>query len=259
MNPNSIYAIQQRYIDLAEEFEDNGGELTEELEELLIKNAEEFKAKAQSYIGIIKTKEGNLNQIDDEIKRLTALKRSTNRVIEQLESTLLKALKLYGQQDAKGIWRYDGVVFKLSTRKSDKCLIIAEEELASAIKDRIYSITEIGELSELNEEVEDGKLNLSYNPNSVTEPSFEGQPIVNHPLTFPETDFINNHLIYDAKFAIRFIDFVDVVRTLQSRGYRKEDLNVDIKIPKKAASEFVKNSTGFRIAKIDTNYSLTIK
>ena len=261
-NPNrSIFKIQQEYFDLSNLLEETGGELTEELEELLVQNAEDFKKKAESYVGIIKSKNARINLLEDEIKRCQALKKSTENAVDKLETILLNALKLFGYQDKKGVWRYEGATFNLSTRKSDKCNIIGEEELDVALLDRMFAATTSEEVIELDKEIFEGALNVSYSPDEVTEVDFEGEEPANKlkPLLPTETDFINNQLQYSAKFAIRYIDMVKVVSFLQSIGYTRNDLDVDIKIPVKAASAVVKSGTGFRIAKINTDYSLTIK
>ena len=97
----SIYAIQQEYVNLIEELEENGGELTEELEAILMKNEEDFKQKVKNYVFIIKEKESSLTLLDDEIRRLQALKKTRKTVIEKLENTILNALLLYGKIDNK--------------------------------------------------------------------------------------------------------------------------------------------------------------
>lgn len=273
--PNrSIFAIQKEYADLADQIEANDGELTEELEEILIQNSIDFKKKAASYVGIIKTKENRTLVIDDEIKRLQSLKKSTSNTVDKLESILLNALKLYGVQDKNGIWRYEEMTFNLSTRKSSKCVILGQEELQIALIDKMFSITTDEELAELEQEVSNEHLDINYDPSEITEPIFESEtPEIapenveacdssteqRSPLNPIEVDFLNNHLTYSAKLSIRYTDMVKVVKHLLNIGYTKQDIDVDIKIPVKDASAVVKSNTGFRIAKINTDYSLTIK
>ena len=273
--PNrSIFAIQKEYAELADQIEANDGELTEELEEILIQNSIDFKKKAASYVGIIKTKENRTLMIDDEIKRLQSLKKSTSNTVDKLESILLNALKLYGVQDKNGIWRYEEMTFSLSTRKSSKCVILGQEELQIALIDKMFSITTDEELAELEQEVSNEHLDINYDPSEITEPIFESEtPEIapenveacdssteqRSPLNSIEVDFLNNHLTYSAKLSIRYTDMVKVVKHLLNIGYTKQDIDVDIKIPVKDASVVVKSNTGFRIAKINTDYSLTIK
>ena len=273
--PNrSIFAIQKEYAELADQIEANDGELTEELEEILIQNSIDFKKKAASYVGIIKTKENRTLMIDDEIKRLQSLKKSTSNTVDKLESILLNALKLYGVQDKNGIWRYEEMTFSLSTRKSSKCVILGQEELQIALIDKMFSITTDEELAELEQEVSNEHLDINYDPSEITEPIFESEtPEIapenveacdssteqRSPLNSIEVDFLNNHLTYSAKLSIRYTDMVKVVKHLLNIGYTKQDIDVDIKIPVKDASAVVKSNTGFRIAKINTDYSLTIK
>lgn len=273
--PNrSIFAIQKEYADLADQIEANDGELTEELEEILIQNSIDFKKKAASYVGIIKTKENRTLMIDDEIKRLQSLKKSTDNTADKLKTILLNALKLYGVQDKTGCWRYEEMTFNLSTRKSSKCVILGQEELQIALIDKMFSITTDEELAELEREVSNECLDINYDPSEINEPIFEEEtPEIapenveacnssteqRSPLNPIEVDFLNNHLTYSAKLSIRYTDMVKVVKHLLNIGYTKQDIDVDIKIPVKDASAVVKSNTGFRIAKINTDYSLTIK
>lgn len=274
--PNrSIFAIQREYFDLANAIEDAGGEIGADQEELLIQNQLDFEKKVKSYIYIIKKKEARATLLDDEIKRLTALKKSTNKTIESFETVIVNALKLYGTQDKNGVWRYESDTFNLSTRKSNKCDIPDEAGLSYALVDKMFSVTTDEEIEALGKEVFAGHLDIAFTPTedepvneNVTEnpeiateisESIESTTEKEKGLNDIETDFVNNHLTYSAKLAIKFTDMVAVVKALLDKGYTKADLGIDIKIPTKDASEIVKSNKGFRIAKINTNYSLNIK
>lgn len=262
----SIYALQAEYIALVDQLEENGGELTEGLEELYIQNQEDFKKKVASYVGIIREKESYLDLIDDEAKRIADRKKAVKKTVDRLKQTLLDALMVYGQADKLGVFRFKEGLVELATRKSNKCTIIAEEELVMALKRKMFSVKNSEEALSIAIEADNAELELDFElvDPAVTKVEFEGEePVAQEEVFHPnalEMDFLQNHLTYDAKFAIKYSDMVKVVSFLvNDLHYPQSFVDVDIKIPVKDASAIVKSNAGFRIARNDTNYGLTIK
>ncbi len=108
-----LYEIQQEYISLAEQLIDNGGELTPELENSLQINREQLESKGQCYGFIVKDLESDIDKIDGELKRLTALKSSRNKTIDKLKETISKAMELHE------IEKLETPTLKISFRKSE--------------------------------------------------------------------------------------------------------------------------------------------
>ncbi len=280
----SIYAIQQEYVNLIETLEENGGEITEELEAILMQNEEDFKQKVKNYVWIIKEKETSLTLLDDEIRRLQALKKARKTVVEKLETTILSALLLYGKADIKtGIVRYEGDTFKLATRKSSKTIVYDSEGLEAALIDKAFEVTTDEEFDEFRYKLDHGILDVAYkvpfDENGVARVDFEepapagslfdnegviegDEQEVAKPgdlsLNETEVDFLNSHLIYDAQLAITYADFVAVVKALKAKGYSNSDIGVKIKIPTADVTAVLKTTKGFRIAAIQENKSLKI-
>lgn len=280
----SIYAIQQEYVNLIEELEENGGELTEELEAILMKNEEDFKQKVKNYVFIIKEKESSLTLLDDEIRRLQALKKTRKTVVEKLENTILNALLLYGKIDNKsGVVRYEGDTFKLSTRKSNKTIVYDSEGLEAALIDKAFEVTTDEEFDEFRYKLDHGILDVAYkvpfdekgvatvefeepapagslfdNQGEITKDVQEKAEPVDLSLNETEVDFLNSHLIYDAQLAITYADFVAIVKALKAKGYSTSDIGVKIKIPTPDVTAVLKTTKGFRIAAIQENKSLKI-
>jgi hypothetical protein len=280
----SIYAIQQEYVNLVEELEENGGELTEELEALLIQNEEDFKAKVKNYVFIIKEKESSLTLLDDEIRRLQALKKARKTVVDKLETTILNALLLFGKIDKKtGVVRYEGDTFNLVTRKSNKTIVYDSEGLEAALIDKAFEVTTDEEFDEFCYKLDHGILDVAYkvpfdeqgianvefetpapagslfdNQGDIAHTEEEAKKPVDLSLNETEVDFLNSHLIYDAQLAITYADFVAVVKALKAKGYSNSDIGVKIKIPTADVTAVLKTSKGFRIAAIQENKSLKI-
>lgn len=95
----SLYSIEAEYLQLAEILKDNGGELTEELEQALTINKENLTTKATNYAFVIKDMQHESNILDAEIKRLQGMKKVRNNSVERLEFAIDNAMKLYGVEE----------------------------------------------------------------------------------------------------------------------------------------------------------------
>jgi len=93
---DTLYNIttQQRYTLL--EIEELAGELTPELEARLEINANQLEVKSMAYLEIIASKESFNDLINNEIKRLQAMKKANTNLIDRLKDNLLNAVKIFG-------------------------------------------------------------------------------------------------------------------------------------------------------------------
>ena len=74
----SLYHIETEYLTIINQVEELEGELTPELEQQLTINEKELQGKSIAYLEFIGSKEVLNTRIDDEIKRLQAIKKSNN-------------------------------------------------------------------------------------------------------------------------------------------------------------------------------------
>lgn len=109
----ALYQIEQEYISLANQIIDNEGELTEELETALMINQEQLEQKGKGYGYIIKDIEAEIDAIDVEIKRLSAMKKSRTNAVDKLKTTLSDAMQLFQISELKT------PTLKISFRKSE--------------------------------------------------------------------------------------------------------------------------------------------
>lgn len=70
----SLYHIETDYLTIINQVEELDGELTPELEQQLTINQAELQSKSIAYLEFIGSKEVLNTRIDDEIKRLQAIK-----------------------------------------------------------------------------------------------------------------------------------------------------------------------------------------
>lgn len=128
----SLYQIEKDYITLAEQLIEAGGEVTDELSEALAINQQNLETKGTNYGFIVKQMESEVDIIDGEIARLTALKKSRNKSIDRLKETLSQAMELYGIEEIKS------PVLKINFRKSESVEIENE-----ALLPEIYMVEKI--------------------------------------------------------------------------------------------------------------------
>lgn len=119
----NIYQIQQDYLSITNELIESGGELTPELETALAINKQELQNKGINYGYVIKSLESDISIIDEEIKRLNALKQSRIKTTELLKNTIKDAMQLYGIEELKT------PTLKINFRKSESVEVDADAVL----------------------------------------------------------------------------------------------------------------------------------
>lgn len=127
----SLYNIEQEYQELSSLLVDAGGELTPELEERLQINKDNLTVKAVNYGYVIKDLEAEVEAIDVEIKRLTALKKSRESAIGRLEIGIKGAMELYEIDEVKL-----GTI-KINFRKSTAVEITDEALIPELFKEAV--------------------------------------------------------------------------------------------------------------------------
>ena len=122
----SIFRIQQEYLELMDEIEETG-ELTQEQEEKLAINIENFEVKMNDYTNVVKQLNGDCTMIDDEIQRLNDLKIIKQNLIIRLKTSMRDALLLYGETGKTGNKILDLGTVKFYTKKNEVVIIPDED------------------------------------------------------------------------------------------------------------------------------------
>jgi hypothetical protein len=103
-------------------------ELTAELEEALHINQFQLQEKVGNYAKVIANYQAESDAIDQEIKRLKAMKDSREKKIEWLKESVKKAMLV------SGIEKLESVLFKISVRRSEAVEVDVVEALPSAFQ-----------------------------------------------------------------------------------------------------------------------------
>ena len=107
----NLYNIKNEYLQIAHKLTE--GELTPELEQALIITQENLQEKAINYGYVIKNFESEVNIIEEEIKRLNALKKARQNAVDKLKTNISDAMQLFGILEVKA------PTFKMNFRKSE--------------------------------------------------------------------------------------------------------------------------------------------
>jgi len=107
----NLYNIKSEYLNIAAQLAE--GELTPELEQSLIITETNLQEKAINYGYVIKNFKSEVDIIDEEIKRLNALKKARINAIDKLKNNISDAMQLFGILEVKA------PTFKMNFRKSE--------------------------------------------------------------------------------------------------------------------------------------------
>jgi hypothetical protein len=123
----TLWQLTQDEFSFISLMEENGGEVNDEIMEELAIRRDNFKDKAEAYAKFILKLESEAEQAAAEIKRIQSLKKAKENTVLRLRESLLSALMVFTEEDAKGIRRYETPLAKLSTRKSVAVEILDEQ------------------------------------------------------------------------------------------------------------------------------------
>lgn len=134
----SIYNISQELNELILTIEDNGGEITPEIEEALIMKEEELKDKVKSYTQVISSMESDVKAIKEEKARLNDLQKTKERTIESLKKIMINVVNQFGDTTKSGSKFIDFGTGKISTRKTES--VVLDDVKLEEIQRRFVSV-----------------------------------------------------------------------------------------------------------------------
>lgn len=149
----NLYTITQDFNDLLDMLsqaqEENDLDQVALIESGLEITQDNFKDKATNYVKFIRSEEAGLSAIDEEIKRLTALKKSKVSKIDNLEARLSNSMQSIGFD------KFDLGLFKLSFRKSTSVEVIDVNQLPEGFK-RVKTTVDADKVA-IKKAIESGK------------------------------------------------------------------------------------------------------
>lgn len=134
---SNIFNIQNELLAIFDELEENGGELTPELEEQLNITQEEFRDKIKSYSNVIKMLENDIIDIKAEKARLNDIQKSKEKTIERLKKIMIDAVELFGDTTKSGSKYLDYGTGKVSIKNTQ--VVEVEEDVTDRFVNRALS------------------------------------------------------------------------------------------------------------------------
>ena len=116
---SNIFEIEKDLLELYDELEENGGEVTPELEDKLTITQEEFTRKVRGYTNIIKSLQNDMSSIKEEQARLKALYEKKDKTVNKLKEIIINAIDIFGDTKKSGVKYLDYGTGEVSVRKSE--------------------------------------------------------------------------------------------------------------------------------------------
>ena len=116
----NIYALKQDLLSIFDELEENGGEITPELEDALKINQSEVLTKVADYVKGIKILQDDIDRIKIEQKRLKDLADTKSKVIDKIQSIVIDAIEFFGDTKKSGVKYIDYGTGTVSIRRTKK-------------------------------------------------------------------------------------------------------------------------------------------
>ena len=138
----NLYTLLEQGTDL------ETGEIDEEIMNALTCKEEEFNNKAVAVATVWRRYDMNINLVEQEIQRLTAIKNKAKAIQDRLENSLTTACLRLGRE------KIEGISANISFRKSTKTIVENEE----ALPDEFFkvTITKKPDLARIKKAIEQG-------------------------------------------------------------------------------------------------------
>lgn len=231
---NNLFDIEQSFLNIFEELEENGGELTPELEDALNITQENFINKIKSYVNVIKSYKNDLDAVKCESNRLKDYKTTKNNTLERLNNRVIEAVEKFGDTNKNGVNFVDYSTGKVSIRKTKNINI--DEELFNKISSALSMY--FGTFSNVSE-----KDVLNY--------------LVNCGLNITADDL--RYIVYSVQREYNIIDLINNFSKIKeiNKNFNSSDFTID----KGSLKEDIYNNEGFEtnLAEKSFTKSLIIK
>ena len=124
----NLFELTQEQLRLNEMLEENGGELTPEIEEALSINSDNLVAKAEGYCKAIAMYNADIDAFSAEIKRLTERKKVAQNAVDRMKNAMLVAMQALDINEIKA------GTFKVGTSKSSSLNVLDESLVPDCYK-----------------------------------------------------------------------------------------------------------------------------
>lgn len=131
----TLYDLTTEQLVINRLLEENGGELTPELEQALIITEENLSVKTEGYCKAIAIYKGEVETLKAEIDRLTAKKKTAEKAVERMKESLLDCMKRLELE------KINAGTFTVSTRKSQFVEILDMDLIPDKYKKEVTTVS----------------------------------------------------------------------------------------------------------------------
>ena len=144
----TLYEITSEALEIYNNLEENGGELTPEIQEQLTINEGQLQSKGIAYLEIISQNKSEIDRFVFEKKRLDARIKSMQNLVDNLESRLLEAVNVFGD--------FELGLTTITTRKSESIEVEDINSLPASFK--TVKVVETADKVALKKAIKDGEV-----------------------------------------------------------------------------------------------------
>jgi hypothetical protein len=123
---STIFEISKELDIIFSNIEENDGEITPELQQQLEINEQNLSKKLEAYYFKIKEYKSKIDTIKAHIQTMKQRQEKFNKIIERLESVAAGAVMKFGDTTKAGNSFIETDLYKASTRKSEKLVVLDE-------------------------------------------------------------------------------------------------------------------------------------
>ena len=155
------FELQQVYLEL----EENGGELTPELEERLNIAKEDEETKLRAYFHILRRNDADMLLLKDERDRLAKRSKSIENFGKNLKKRVVEYLLVHGNTNKSGTKGLKFVDFSVSTRDTES--VNYDSELSNGLVEAIINNFELGfDIKDLDS-ISNMELTIKVKPSNI--------------------------------------------------------------------------------------------
>ena len=135
MDTRNLFQLTADMAAIEDALWENGGELTDELQQALVETEQSIASKVDGYNHIIASFDAKAEIIDKEIKRLTALKKTAENASKQIRKHVCDTMGAFG------IEKLEGKYCKMTRSRSTKTEV-NEEQITAAFINGLQALNE---------------------------------------------------------------------------------------------------------------------
>ena len=135
MDTKTLFQLSCDMMAIEDALWDNGGELTEELQQALAETEQSLATKVDGYNHIIASFDAKAEIIDKEIKRLTALKKTAENAAKRIKQHVCDTMGMFG------IEKIEGAYCKMTRARSTKTEV-NEEQVTAAFANGLQELND---------------------------------------------------------------------------------------------------------------------